>query len=79
MNAIGAKIGDRVTIPVDFSSVLGDNSLKNLLALMCFESGGDAFVDFSANKLVLQEHSVPLADLGLQEDEKTLLLDYKIS
>ena len=79
LNVLGAKIGDSVSIPVDFSGVLGDNSLTQLLALLCFESNGDAFVDFSAKELVFMEDRIPLSDIGLGEGEKTLTMNYTIS
>lgn len=50
-----------------------------LLALMCIESEGDAYVDFLANELFFKGEIIELAHMGLQEGDKTLNFNYTIS
>ena len=79
MQAIGAEIGDEVHIPIDYSSLLGDRALTKLLALMCIEAEGEAFVDFKANEFVLTDERIPLAHIGLDEDIGVMNLNFTIS
>ena len=80
IDAIDAKIGDKVTIPVDFSGVLGENSPQKLLALMLIESEV-GFVDFDADEIVYEGERVAFGDFGVAASDynTTLMLNYTIS
>ena len=46
MDMLGANLGDEITLSLDFSGLLGENSITKLFAMMCIDLGGEAVVDF---------------------------------
>ena len=79
VESIDAQLGEKVKIPLDFSGVLGENSIEKLFALMLMESE-TGYVNFYEGLIEFDGKSVSLKELGLLADEsKTLYLDYTIS
>ena len=62
IDAIGAKIGDTVTIPIDFSGVLGEQGIQNLLALMLLEIE-TGYINYDTNEIGFDGQSMYLDDL----------------
>ena len=79
VDAIGAQIGDKISIPLNLGPIFGEDATVKLLALMCFELEGSAYVDFKARELVHMGERIALADFGLNPMDITLTMDYTIT
>ena len=82
LDTIGATIGDKISIPINLTPVLGDNSVKNLLSLMLVDSEG-GYINYDTNELIFQDRVISLHELGVDEDEdeisKILHFEYTIA
>ena len=81
-DTIGAKVGDKISIPIDLTPVLGDDSVKNLLSLMLIETEG-GYVNYDTHELVFQGKAISLHELGVGEGEdeisRVLHFEYTIA
>ena len=63
---LGANLGDEITLSLDFTGLLGKNSITKLLAMMCIDLGGEAVVDLAQHELILEEERIPLDSIGIE-------------
>ena len=64
MQLMGASIGDRVGIPLDFSGYFGENAKAKLFALM-IAGLENVDIDLAANTLLYEDSILPLELLGI--------------
>ena len=74
---MGAKIGDTILLPLDFSSYLGDKAAMKLFAIMIGQMD-DAYVDFSNAMVKVLDANLPISAFGIDEDLLDVNLFYTL-
>ena len=74
---MGAKLGDQVLLPLDFSHYLGDASVMKLFALMVAEIEG-VHIDLANAMLHYGDIILPLEVFGITPDTFTIDLYYTL-
>lgn len=83
LDYIGASIGEKVTLPLDFSAMMGDQALVKLFSLMVLEID-TVKIDYTTREVHLAGDSensgrVPLDALGLTSEAYKIDLEYRVA
>ena len=73
---MGANIGEKITVPLDFSGYFGDNAKAKLFALMI---AGLQDAQVYGNTLIYRDEFIPLEVFGIDPDDLVVDLVYELS